>query len=127
MAEALTIDIISPRTIGEDKIDISIDPISLPLLVGNVITLNFDYERTSPCGVVLPLELVVQPGFGRGSGYFTKIFRRRRPGSFAFSLPGAGQWLVLLRECGHNFWQGRITLDVTGEQFSQIQSSRQEP
>ncbi len=127
MAEALTIDIISPRTIGEDKIDITIDPISLPLLEGDAITLNFDYNRTSPGGVVLPLELVVQPGFGRGAGYFTKVFRKRRPGSFAFTLPSAGVWLVLLRECGHNYWQGRITLVVTGEQFSQIQSSRQEP
>ncbi len=127
MAEPLTIDLISPRTIGEDKIGITVDPISLPLLVGVPVTLNFDYSRTVPSGVVLPLILVVQPGFGRGAGYFTKVFRKKRPGSFAFSLPGAGQWLAVLRECGHNYWQGRIVLDMAGEQFSQIQSSRQEP
>ncbi len=121
------IDIISPRTIGEDKILIAVDPVSEPLLAGSPITLNFDYQNTVPGGVVLPLELIVQPGFGRGEGYFTEIFRRQRPNSFAFSLPGAGIWLVTLRECAHNFWQGRIKLDVGGEQFSQILSTRQEP
>ena len=50
MAEILTIDIISPRTIGSDKIDITVDPISLPLLAGNPITLNFDYSTAAPGG-----------------------------------------------------------------------------
>jgi hypothetical protein len=34
---------------------------------------------------------------------------------------------VLLRECGPNSWQGRIVLDVSGEENSQILSTRQEP
>lgn len=121
------IDIISPRTIGEDLITITVDPISLPILAGNVITLNFDYSRTSPGGVVLPMVLQAQPGEGRGTGYFEHVFRRTRPGSFAFPLPFAGEWLAVLRECGHNYWLGRITLNVGGEQFSQILSTRQEP
>lgn len=121
------IDIISPLTIGEDKIVITIDPVSIPLLAGNVVTLNFDYSKTVPSGVVLPMVLQVQPGFGRGAGYFEHVFRKTRPGSFAFALPFAGQWLAVLRECGHNFWLGRITLNVGGEQFSQILSTRQEP
>lgn len=121
------IDIISPRTIGEDKLLIAVDPVSEPLLAGSPITLNFDYQDTVPGGVVLPLELIVQPGFGRGEGYFTEIFRRQRPNSFAFTLPSAGIWLVTLRECAHNFWQGRIKLNVGGEEFSQILSERQEP
>lgn len=122
------IDIISPRDIGQDdKIVITVDPISLPLLAGNIITVNFDYARTAPGGVVLPLELIVQPGFGRGEGYFTNIFRQSRPNSFAFSLPSAGEWLVVLRECAHNYWLGRLTLNVGGEEFTQILSERQEP
>lgn len=121
------IDIISPRTIGEDKIVITVDPVSEPLLAGNPITINFDYSATTPGGVVMPLELIVQPGFGRGEGYFTHIFRKSRPNSFAFVLPSAGIWLAVLRECAHNYWQGRIQLDVGGEEFTQILSERQEP
>ena len=122
-----TIDIISPRTIGEDKIVLTIDPVSLPLLESNIITLNFDYSETEPEGVVLPLQFIVAPAFGRGVGFSEKIFRRTRPSSFAFSVPGAGTYLALLRECGHNSWSGSIRIVVEGEQFSQIQSTRQEP
>lgn len=124
MADEL--DTISPRTIGSDQIVITVDPVSLPLLATRVVTLNFDYSATAPGGVVLPLILKVQPTTGRGVGYFEKVFRKIRPSSYAFTLPGAGQYLVLLRECAHNSWQGRIVLDIGGEQFSQIQSSRQE-
>ena len=125
MSEIL--DLISPPTVGSDQIVISVDPVSLPLLAARVITLNFNYQTTFPAFVSLPMILQVQPAFGRGAGYFEKVFRRRVPNSFAFTVPGAGQYLVLLRECGHNFWQGRLLLDVAGEQFSQIQSTRQEP
>lgn len=120
------LDLISPPTIGQDMIAITVDPVSLPLLVSRVITLNFDYAATFPAGVVLPLILQVQPAFGRGAGYFEKVFRRTRPNSFAFAVAGAGEYLVVLRECGHNYWQGRLLLEVEGEEFSQIQSTRQE-
>lgn len=120
------IDIISPRDIGADKIVITVDPSSEPLLSSSAITLNFDYSAASPGGVVLPLQFVLQPTFGRGVGYFEKEFRLDRPSSFTFRVPGAGQYLALLRECWHNSWQGRLLLDIGGEQFSQIQSTRQE-
>ena len=123
MADQL--DIISPSDLGADKIVITIDQVSLPLLAHQAITLNFDYSKTTPGGVVLPLIMQVQPAFGRGVGYFEHVFRRTRPESYAFVLPSAGSWLVVLRECWHNAWQGRLLLDVGGEEFSQIQSSRQ--
>lgn len=120
------LDIISPTNVGADRITITVDPVSEPLLAQRIITLNFDYGDTAPGGVVLPLILQVQPAFGRGAGYFEQVFRKRRPNSYAFALPSAGLWLVVLRECFHNRWQGRIQLDVGGEEFSQILSSRQE-
>lgn len=123
MADQL--DTISPSNLGSDMITITIDPVSLPLLAQRVITLDFDYSKTAPGGVVLPLILQVQPAFGRGVGYFEHVFRDHRPNSYAFALPSAGQWLVVLRECWHNAWQGRLLLEVGGEEFSQIQSSRQ--
>lgn len=122
MSEVL--DAISPETIGEDKIAITVDPSSQPLLVNRVITLHFDYSATYPEGVVKPLKLHVQPAFGDGTGYFEVEFHRSVPRSYAFTLPGAGQWLVLLREIGHNSWQGRIVLDVGGDPFTQIQTTR---
>lgn len=120
------LDRVSPTFIGEDRITITVDPVSLPLLAFSIITLNFDYSQTAPVGVVLPLIMQVQPGFGRGAGYFEKVFRRQRPSQFAFSVDSAGRYLVLLKERGHNFWQGRLIFEVEGETFSQIQSSRQE-
>ena len=85
-----------------------------------------DFDNHHPGGVVLPLILQVQPAFGRGVGYFEKVFRKTRPNSFAFSVPSAGQYLVLLRECFHNRWQGRLLIQVEGEEFTQILSTRQE-
>ncbi len=121
------IDIISPRFIGSDMIGITVDAASEPLLAGRPITLDFNYARTAPSGVVLPLLFQVQPAFGRGDEYSEHTFSRNRPSSFAFIVSTAGQYLVVLRECGHNSWQGRLLIEVGGEKFSRIQSTRQEP
>ena len=121
------LDLVSPVFMGADMIGISVDnPADEPLLVGTPITVDFDYSATLPGGVVLPLILQIQPSVGRGVGYQEVIFRKRAPNSFAFQVPGAGRYLVVLRECFHNRWQGRILIDVEGEEFSQILSSRQE-
>ena len=125
MSELL--DLVSPADMGSDKIVLSVaNPPGTVLLAGTPITMDFDYSATIPGGVALPLIMQIQPMFGRGVGYQTKIFRRRRPSSFAFQVPGAGKYLVVLRECFHNRWQGRIIIEVEGEEFSQILSSRQE-
>lgn len=121
------LDLVSPVDMGSDKIVITVNnPTGEALLVGIPITLDFDYSDTLPAGVVLPLILQVQPAFGRGVGYKEVIFRDRVPNSFAFQVPGAGLYLAVLRECFHNRWQGRILLQIDGEEFSQIQSARQE-
>ena len=122
------LDLISPVGMGSDKIVITVNnPTGEQLLVGTPITLDFNYAAAQPAGISLPLILQVQPAFGRGVGYKEVVFRDRAPNSFAFSVPGAGQYLVVLRECFHMRWQGRILIDVAGEEFSQILSTRQEP
>lgn len=115
---------ISPANIGSDMIDVSVDPSSEPLMVGKVITLNFGYTRTKPHGVVKPLKLQLQPAFGDGSGYFEVVFDLFTPQSYAFKVASAGQYLVIIRETGHNLWQGRILLDVIGDQYQEIRSER---
>jgi len=119
-----TIDSISPTFIGADMIDITIDDVSKPLTVGKVITLNFDYARTLPGGVTRPLKLVIQPAFGSGAGYVEETFDTFIPSSFAFRVQGAGQYLVILREVYHNQWQGRVLLDVAGDQFQEVRTGR---
>lgn len=118
------LDLISPETIGEDKIGVTIDPISLPLLVGRVITLRFDYSLTYPQGVKKPLKLQVQPAFGSGVGYFEVLYVRSLPRSYAFTVQSAGQYLALLRETGHNSWQGRLLFEVKGDPTTQTLTTR---
>src|SRR5688500_4629797 len=105
-------------------IDITVDPSSEPLTAGRVVTLNFNYARTRPAGVVKPLKLQVQPAFGDGSGYFEVVFDLFVPNSYAFQVDGAGQYLVVIKEVGHNLWQGRIVLDVAGDQFQDVRTGR---
>jgi len=115
---------ISPTYIGQDKIGITVDAVSQPVMVSKIITLNFDYSETLPVGVVKPLKLHVQPAFGSGAGYQEFLFDLFVPNSFAFRVFAAGQYLVLLRELAHNQWQGRLLLDVKGDPFAQVQGAR---
>lgn len=118
------LDLISPNYVGEDRIAITVDPVSKPLTVGRIITLNFDYSATKPVGVVKPLKLILQPAFGDGAGYQEVVFDRFVPSSYAFQVNGAGQYLAVIREVGHNLWQGRIVLDVAGDQYQEPRSRR---
>ncbi len=117
------IDILSPLYIGEDRISLELDPTSQPAFVFRPITVNIDYGRTYPQGVGLPLEMIVQPAFGeggKGGGFRRKVFCRVAPRSYTFSAAGAGQYLLCLREMGHNRWQGRLVIDVQGDEFSKV-------
>lgn len=124
MANIDILDRISPTYIGEDKITLAVDQTSLPLSTATAITITFDYTQTGTTGVVLPLVLQVQPMFGDGTGYIRKVFNRTVPNRYTFRLTSAGQWLVVLKEYSHNQWQGRLIINVGGEQFSQIITDR---
>jgi len=117
------LDTIAPVYIGRDMITITPDPSSV-LIVGGVITLNFDYSATKPNGVVKPLKLHIQPAFGNGAEYREELFDIFVPDQFAFQVRSAGQYLVLLRELAHNQWQGRLLIDVAGDPFAFIRGAR---
>ena len=115
-------DIIAPVTIGEDKITLSIEESSEPLQAFKVLQINFDYTDAGVAGIAVPLELIVQPGFGGGgvaNGYQRKLYTRTAPTMFLYRPPAAGQYLILLREMHHNRWQGRLLIDVAGEKYAE--------
>jgi hypothetical protein len=121
-----TLDSLSPYYIGADKIAVSLDQSSI-LRTFQPITLNFDYSQTGINGIILPIEVVVQPAFypgGPAAGFKSKLFKKSRPESFTFTPPSAGQYLVLIRELFHNKWQGRIVLNISGDNISDIYTER---
>jgi hypothetical protein len=109
---------------GVDRLGLKVTESSKPLLAGKVVTIDVDYTPTVPDGVQLPLVLQIQPAFGTGRGYVRRVFRRVPPASLAFRPRGAGRYLVLLREQSHNRWQGRLSVDVAGEQFDNVEVDR---
>lgn len=114
-----TLDILSPVFVGEDRITLTVNENSKPLLSFKIITINVNYDLAGEEGISLPLEFILQPGFGGGgeaNGYQQKIFRRTAPETISFTVPSAGQYLLLLREIHHNRWQGRLIMTVEGDQ-----------
>jgi hypothetical protein len=119
------IDIISPVEMGEQRISVTLDETSKPLLAFKPITINFDYSNASPEGIVLPLEIEVQPDakhIAQAGGYRTKIYRTIAPESYTFTVPSAGDYLVVLREIYHMQWYGKLLLEVDGDRL--IKNSR---
>lgn len=112
MAVPTLIDELSPETIGEDRITLAlaagITPRAfLPVLV------EVDYGRCGPEGVVLPLELLIQaPSAGN---VIRRVLRRAAPRSIAFTPREGGLHGVLVRELGHNRWNGHLRIVVTGD------------
>jgi hypothetical protein len=119
------IDTISPVYIGEDKFTLTIDEASKPLLSYKPLSINIDYSEADPEGVVLPIIIVVQPAFGDGTGYIKKTFSRSAPSTFSFfASAGAGDYLILVREYGHNQWQGRLVITVGGDDIASLITER---
>lgn len=118
------IDLISPLFLGEDRMTIVLDPTTKPAQAHRPVTLNFDYANADEDGgLVLPIVLTIQPPNVEGVGYIRRVFTRRRPTSFTFIAQEAGQHFILLKESGHNLWQGRLLIEVEGEKFSRVANS----
>lgn len=115
MATRNTIDVVSPVTVGEDKIVLRVDPRSR-LLVNYAITLLVDYSRTESdgSGASAPIVFTVQPEFGDGEGFQRQVFERR-PTYVSFVVEHGGSYLCTVRERDHNHWQGRLHVQVLGE------------
>jgi hypothetical protein len=119
------IDTISPVYIGEDKFTLTVAEASKPLLSYKPISINIDYSETDTTGVVLPIVIVVQPAFGDGTGYIRKTFSRSAPSSFSFfASAGAGDYLIVVKEYGHNQWQGRLVITVGGDDIASLITER---
>lgn len=110
----MDIDTLSPAYVGEDRIKLSLDPASSPVLVGKAVAILVDYSACEPEGTGLPLDLIVQgPSY---TSYREKVFRRYRPERVAFVPSEAGEHLVLLREQHHNRWFGSLRVTVVGDE-----------
>lgn len=120
----MDLEIISPPTIGEDRISVQLSTTTPSPTVGRPVTVDFDYTAADVVGVVLPLVASVQPPTPNGEGYKQKIFSRARPLSYTFIPETAGEHLIVLRESAHNQWQGRLRLLVAGDDLSGVATER---
>lgn len=110
------LDIIAPPEIGEDRFSLSANPACLPLLALNPVIIDIDYSGAGANGITPPIEIIVQPPSNDGSGFIRKRFYRAAPTSFSFVPITAGNHLVLVKEYCHNRWQGRLLIDVGGDE-----------
>jgi hypothetical protein len=113
----MNIDELSPATIGEDKIALSLDPSTDPAQALKAVQINVDYSEAEG-GVALPLDFIVQGP--TEESYIGRTFRRFRPSALSFVPVAAGEHLVLLREQGHNRWVGRLRITIVGDQFQKV-------
>jgi len=114
-----TVDDVSPAYYGEDRIAVTLDKDSQTQAL-KPVQVMFDYSAAEPQGVVIPLELIFQPAFGKGDGFIRRIFRNQKPTTAVFTPQGEGDWLVLIREIGHNRWQGRLVITIEGDPTARI-------
>lgn len=106
------VDEISPRELGEDRIDLQVTT-TAPMAL-NLVSVSVDYSRADPEGVVLPLLMIVVGP----SGIVTRqqrFFQRFAPTTLTFRPIEGGRTLVTLAELYHNRWFGRLVFDVAGE------------
>lgn len=121
----MDLDIISPPTIGEDRIGVQLSAGTSQPRVGTPVTVEFDYaDADQDGGCVLPIVASVQPPTIDGRGYKRKVFGRALPLSFTFVPETAGEHLVVVRESAHNRWQGRLVVVVVGDDLSGIATER---
>lgn len=108
-----TVDEISPATIGEDKIGLALEDPLVTIQTFTPFGVSIDYSATLPEGLRLPLELIVS---GPKAGQLDRrVFRDALPSSVTIKPTVRGRHSILFREMYHNRWQGRLTVEVEGE------------
>jgi hypothetical protein len=113
MTVSYTIDQISPATVGEDKIGLKLAAQNQTPLTWQPFQVDVDYSATAPEGIVLPMELVLQGPDPQD--HKRRVFTRSAPESFVLVPEVKGPHFILFRELGHNRWQGRLLIEVDGE------------
>lgn len=115
MTVSVTIDQISPPTVGEDRIALTLAEPNVALMAWQPFQVNVNYAATEPEGVIVPMELVLQGP--NPPDHKRRVFTRSPPSSFVLVPETKGPHFVLLRELGHNRWQGRLLIEVEGEEL----------
>ena len=113
----MNIDDLSPATVGESLIGLSLSPETTTALVGQLIVVVVDYSKC-PGGVILPLDMIIQGP--TDVSYVEKVFRKTLPLELAFVPIASGLHLVALREQAHNRWFGSLRIDVKGDPFGKL-------
>lgn len=108
------VDEISPREIGEDRIDLELSTDTLTPIVFAPVIVLVSFERCAPNGVVLPLEFTVTGPSGKAT-FQRRYFRRVRPAEITFRPTEGGSHLIRLAEMFHNRWFGALVVDVAGD------------
>jgi len=117
------IDELSPDFVGGANIKLTLSDPLARLVAFTGVAIAVDYSDTDDLGgIQMPLELIVSspsPGlFQRQNIGLVRdgISQQTPPGSVSFVPREGGQFLVLLREVGHNRAYGTLTLTVEGTQ-----------
>lgn len=107
-------DEISPKTLGEDRIDLTLsNDTPSPIVFANVSIL-VNYDRCDPNGTVLPLVFTVTGPSGKGT-FQRRYSRRLRPSEISFRPTEGGTHLIRLAEMFHNRWFGSLVINVAGD------------
>jgi hypothetical protein len=108
-----TADELAPMYVGSEALSLSLaDPLAT-LRAFSPIEVAVDYSGAGDGGVALPLEMLVT---GPSSTSFVrKVFWRTTPSLLTFTPQEGGNFLVLLREVGHNKLRGKLAIVVEGE------------
>ncbi len=110
------IDEISPTYIGEDRFALTLADHASTVLAFVPFQVDVNYGAALPAGIVLPIELLFQAPDGKVIR--RTVFTRTPPSSLLLVPRQRGQHSVLLREMFHNRWQGRLFVDVQGDDLN---------
>ena len=108
-----SVDEISPPYVGEDKLVLALADPQASILANVPFQVDVDYSAAEPNGLELPMVLILQAP--DGSETVNRKFSRSFPSSLLLKATMRGQHFILLRELYHNRWQGRLIVDVEGE------------
>lgn len=110
------LDEISPRTIGEQRIVLSLAESSASPRAFDGVEVLVDYDGCLPDGVSPPLLFSVLPPTRRE--YEERLILRQPPASLLFVPREGGIHVVRLGELYRNRWFGVLEVDVAGDALS---------
>jgi len=110
-----TVDDLVPSYTGEGRIVLSLSRETPNPRAFHIVDVLVDYSRTLPEYVVRPLELIIRAP--TDVNFRRRYYTRQVPSIITFQPQEGGTHLVLLRECAHNHWHGKIRIEVDGSRL----------